>query len=428
MVYNKFDVERDQLVRTEDSAVTVNYTYGADGNRASKYTTETETLYFNSFWTWHFDSANQFSNKGGQYSKHIYLGNQRIATVLLGETSIKDNEIPATFYYHTDHLGSASLITDYKGEIYERLEYTPYGETWVDICKNNGLLYLPYKFTGKELDEETGLYYYGARYLDPKYSRWISADPALGEYVSSDYDGPSGGIYNFTNLNLYHYAGNNPIKYIDPDGDDFKSVIKSFGKGLWDGIKNDVNGVVNFVCHPIQTVENVYTNVKNEVIELCSDPVEYVNQKIDNIKQGVNNFIESSPEEKAYVLGEVTEKIAVTVATVKTIKAVKNRVPNLKNGNNVYRVYGGEAKVDGASWTTKNPKNIKNYRNKAGLPNANTGENMVTGVVTDSSKVFKKQRALPCDGNKGGLPEYVIPNPYESGAVRILQIEKINLN
>ena len=66
--------ERDQLVRTEDNTVKVNYTYGADGNRASKYTTETETLYFNSFWTWHFDAANQFSNKGGQFSKHIYLG------------------------------------------------------------------------------------------------------------------------------------------------------------------------------------------------------------------------------------------------------------------------------------------------------------------------------------------------------------------
>ncbi|MBR5645953.1 MAG: hypothetical protein IKX23_04870 [Treponema sp.] len=208
--------ERDQLVRTEDSAATVNYTYGADGNRASKYTTETETLYFNSFWTWHFDSANQFSNKGGQYSKHIYLGNQRIATVLLGETSIKDNEIPATFYYHTDHLGSASLITDYEGKEFQRIEYTPYGETWVE--KHNIInYYMPYKFTGKELDEETGLYYYGARYLDPKYSLWKSTDPALGEYMSGS-DAGEGGVYNHINLNLYHYAGNNPIRYVDPDG------------------------------------------------------------------------------------------------------------------------------------------------------------------------------------------------------------------
>ena len=58
----------------------------------------------------------------------------------------------------------------------------------------------------------------GARYLDPKYSRWISVDPALSDFVSGNSNGSSGGIYNPTNLNLYHYGNNNPIKYIDPDG------------------------------------------------------------------------------------------------------------------------------------------------------------------------------------------------------------------
>ena len=58
----------------------------------------------------------------------------------------------------------------------------------------------------------------GARYLDPKYSRWLSTDPALSSYVEKNYEGPSGGIYNSVNLNLYHYGGNNPIRYVDPDG------------------------------------------------------------------------------------------------------------------------------------------------------------------------------------------------------------------
>jgi RHS repeat-associated protein len=84
-------------------------------------------------------------------------------------------------------------------------------------------------FTGKELDAETGLYYYGARYLDPKTSRWLSGDPALGEYFpvapvndeakkrNQNLPG-QGGVFNYVNLHAYHYAGNNPVKYTDSDG------------------------------------------------------------------------------------------------------------------------------------------------------------------------------------------------------------------
>ena len=65
--------------------------------------------------------------------------------------------------------------------------------------------------------EETGVNYYGARYLDPKYSRWISTDPALSEYMAGSSVG-AGGIYNTVNFNVYHYGNNNPIKYTDPTG------------------------------------------------------------------------------------------------------------------------------------------------------------------------------------------------------------------
>ena len=105
--------------------------------------------------------------------------------------------------------------------------------------------------TAKELDDETGLYYYGARYLDPRYSMWISTDPALGEYIPKapineetkryNQNLPGmGGIFNHINSNLYHYAGNNPIRYIDPNGrEDNKSQytleeVYFFGYGTID--------------------------------------------------------------------------------------------------------------------------------------------------------------------------------------------------
>ena len=78
--------------------------------------------------------------------------------------------------------------------------------------------------------EETGVNYYGARYLDPKYSRWLSGDPALSDYIpKAPIDDEAkkhnenlpgmGGVFNVVNLHLYHYAGNNPVKYTDPDGE-----------------------------------------------------------------------------------------------------------------------------------------------------------------------------------------------------------------
>ena len=220
----------NQLTGTTDESLTVNYTYGADGKRASKYTHSSETLYFNDYWVWHIDSATR--SRGGKVTKNIYLGTERLASRIGSYNTYYGEEKESTFFYHSDHLGSAQLVTDYEGSEYQRLEYTPYGETWMDLKAETSLiLKLPYKFSAKELDEETGLYYYGARYLDPKMSRWISADPAMntGEYfpvapTSEDarrYNGNlpgMGGIFNHINFHLYHYACNNPVRYTDPMG------------------------------------------------------------------------------------------------------------------------------------------------------------------------------------------------------------------
>ena len=213
--------ERNQLVSSVDDNYSTAYIYGQDGQRSNKYTQNSETLYFNKMWTLHTDSGNNIY--GGQTAKNIYLGDTRIVTKLNSRDEPTYNEeYYKQYYYHSDHLGSATLISDYKGDEYQRIEYTPYGETWVEKTGNTGLEYLPNRFTGKEIDEETGLYYYGARYLDPRYSRWISTDPALGEYIPSAGKDisklPSEGIYNPFSQSLFNYSNNNPIKYVDPNG------------------------------------------------------------------------------------------------------------------------------------------------------------------------------------------------------------------
>ena len=224
--------ERNLLTKSSDRNFTVHYRYGENGQRALKYTDEgrSETLYFNNFFTIHIPTQDQNNPQGLRVHKHIFVGNSRLVTAMTHTDNQGDNEEQKVkrYYYHSDHLGSAQFVTDWKGRQYEHIEYTPYGELWIEEVAA-GLDKLPFRFTGKELDEETGLYYYGARYLDPKYSRWLSGDPALGEYIpqapvndeakkhNENLPG-MGGVYNTINLHVYHYAGNNPIKYTDPDG------------------------------------------------------------------------------------------------------------------------------------------------------------------------------------------------------------------
>ena len=105
------------------------------------------------------------------------------------------------FFYHSDHLGSTSYITDAKANITQFDAYLPYGELLVD--EHTSSEDMPYKFNGKEFDEETGLYYYGARYMNPVTSLWYGVDPLAEKYVE---------------VGSYIYCHNNPIILFDPDG------------------------------------------------------------------------------------------------------------------------------------------------------------------------------------------------------------------
>nr|WP_252508020.1 RHS repeat-associated core domain-containing protein [Treponema denticola] len=233
--------ERSLLIKSDDKLNTVIYRYGDDGQRALKFTQQSnsETLYFNNFYSVHQVAHEPNHEHGLRVSKHIFVGNSRLVTAMTHADNHGDTteQTEKRYYYHADHLQSAQFITNAKGEQYEHIEYTPYGELWIEETAP-GIDKLPFRFTGKELDEETGLYYYGARYLDPKYSRWLSGDPALGEYISKDYDGVSGGIYNTTNLNVYHYGGNNPITYTDPDGREIENLDPSKEAKLLENIIN----------------------------------------------------------------------------------------------------------------------------------------------------------------------------------------------
>ena len=145
----------------------------------------------------------------------------------------QENDNPELFqyYYHSDHLGSSSLITNLDGEVVQHIEYVPFGEVFIE--ERNNKWNTPYLFNAKELDEETGLYYYGARYYDPRTSVWLSTDPLQEKYP---------------NISTYAYTALNPVKYIDPDGKDWLDKVAGIGIGI---VTNIISGSTD--------LRNVYT-------------------------------------------------------------------------------------------------------------------------------------------------------------------------
>ena len=109
----------------------------------------------------------------------------------------------AAYWYHPDLLGSSSWITYTDGSAVQHLYYLPWGEDFVD--QRTTSWNAPFTFSAKEKDSETGLSYFGARYYSSDLSIWLSVDPMSDKYPS---------------LSPYVYCADNPIKLVDPNGEE----------------------------------------------------------------------------------------------------------------------------------------------------------------------------------------------------------------
>ena len=132
-------------------------------------------------------------------SVEFYLNDLYDNLKMLAEEQHQEKDV---YFYHSDHLGSASWITDGNGKPIQHLQYLPFGEPFVNQHLTD--YQERYLFTGKERDEETGYGYFGARYMDHELTAmWISVDPMADKYPS---------------ISPYAYCAWNPIRLVDPDG------------------------------------------------------------------------------------------------------------------------------------------------------------------------------------------------------------------
>ena len=145
------------------------------------------------------------------------------------------------YYYHSNHLGSTCYVTDDNATVQQGFLYAPFGEITNEYNSSWQSGVLPkYSFNAKELDEETGMYYYEARYMAPPV--FISRDPLFEKYPT---------------ISPYTYCANNPVKYVDPTGeeidestvtDNIRNLVKSnkeFAK-VYKQLKDDKTTLFRF--------------------------------------------------------------------------------------------------------------------------------------------------------------------------------------
>ncbi len=151
------------------------------------------------------------------FSSRVYTADQTFTTVTNGVAGGSTEE--NVFFYHTDPVGTPVAMTDHNGDKVWEADYLPFGDEYdVDAVIANDR-----RFVNKEKDEETGLSYFGARYMDTGIGRFLAADPvkivgANGQINQAIMNDPQ-------RLNMYSYGLNNPYRYVDPDG---REVISFF--------------------------------------------------------------------------------------------------------------------------------------------------------------------------------------------------------
>ena len=282
--------EQNRLLGAKDEKQSFSYyQYDVNGDRIIKFTGQLASQNVSGEWQYFYflDSPTLYTSpylvatRQG-YTKHYYAGDERIVSKIGGgglhdlgiytdrnpETRVSYQELSShllgsvancletdvqtesdalldlylweglkeeeenCYWYHPDHLGSSSWITDTGGHAIQHLHYLPWGEDLVDQRTTNWSA--RFTFSAKERDTETGLSYFGSRYYSSDLSIWLSVDPMAAKYAS---------------LSPYVYCANNPVKLVDPNGEEifiygkakraFFREVKSGAKALGISVKMD---------------------------------------------------------------------------------------------------------------------------------------------------------------------------------------------
>lgn len=232
----------------KNGVVTTN-TFDPDGNRDKQVLGATTTRYLSKL----------YECDNGSCTRYIFAdGQRRVALPASG----------GSYYYHLDHLGSTTVVTDQTGSKVQALTYYPFGKTRTNVPGTP--VDVPYKYTGQELDRGSGLYFYEARYYDQNLGQFLSADTAEVDLQSPQ------------SLNRYAYVYNNPMRYTDPSGNAPEEVLvlrevivtpERFDRTFLDFTQEAIHfvAIVPVLNTPLETVNTVISVVRGNYGEATAN-------------------------------------------------------------------------------------------------------------------------------------------------------------
>ena len=314
ITYNSLNLPQQVDIKSTEGEATKLYTYSASGIK----------LRVSSSWNPKYSVSPMMGVTTAQSSSNKpkvidYVSNKIYEDGILKRILTDNGYIEGNTYYFyiKDHLGNNRIVANSSGSVIQSTEYYPFGMTFAEST-NQGAQ--PYKYNGKELDQDHGLnwYDYSARYLTNDVPRFTTIDPHSENYYS---------------WSPYVYVGNNPMRLTDPDGKDWRDFLN----GIVDGAKQRVEAYANAVAHPIETIQNMANQPApsiGEVIVNATDNITMgsVSSTVNAIKAVSTDVNGGNGSASGQYLGSLAADAGIAVVIGKAGEAVGKGVSALSKG------------------------------------------------------------------------------------------------
>ena len=278
----------------------VDYRYAADGRKLQEKVKEGRFLQTSR------DYVGEFIYENGALKKILFEG---------GYVDM-NGDVPVYMFFIKDHLGSVRAVVSETGEVQQTNEYYPYGDLFG--TSGTGSSGNRFRFTGKELSAETGLYDFSARFLHTKFGRFTTIDPLAEKYPG---------------ISPYAYCNGNPVNFVDPDGMDWIKNMETWQYEWRDDIQadseipdgyryvgptsNDILSDLNI--SPQYRIQNSSVFYIAGEIESCGIAITAVNKGISaNMRVSVQLSYDAENASSNNLIGVMFEGITFTASSVQT--------------------------------------------------------------------------------------------------------------